>query len=214
LRTDVPCEKGDADRNLELLGDNGGIVFARHAWNLNVALASLATLIAAFAAPAQTRAQEPIPEYMAKLKPLIGVWRGDIKIHNRDGSIEQSVGTYEIKAVLDGTYLAWDARAKKQSEDQHSMFLLLTTYDVRKKAYVQSYFYPQTAFQVVEHGQFDDAAQEFRTTAQIDGASRDYFVRSVTKINDDGTLSYTNWGRYEDENAEVLDMEAIFRRLK
>ena len=148
---------------------------------------------------------------MNKLSPLLGKWRADAVF--ADG--HENVGTYDVHWALDDTYLEMEVDFhRKNDASQHHGFVIYLTYNPATRHYESTYFYTRWAMRVTESGEFDDVADEFRTTAFIplEDGKRDEHVRTITELKNPNRIIYDHYSRYSDQAAERMDVRITLTR--
>jgi len=148
---------------------------------------------------------------MSKLSPMLGKWHADAVF--QDG--RENVGTYAIHWALDDTYLEMEADFhRKNDPSQHHGFVIYVTYNPATRHYESTYLYTRWAMRVTETGEFDDVANEFRTTAFIplEDGKRDEHVRTITVLKDPKKIIYDHYSRYSDQAAERMDVRITLTR--
>jgi hypothetical protein len=179
-------------------------------------------LVAAFAIASRAAAQsdadiQQIFAHMAKLKRMIGHWRATIDYHNRDGSVEKRGGDYDIRPVLEGTYLQSNVTIYRLNDPaKRHGFITMTTYNPQTRKFDGTFFYTKWALRVTEAGTFDDGKQELAVDAFVpkeDGV-HDETVHSLTRFNRNGTIEYWHWSRYDNEKTPLMNFHAILTRIR
>src|SRR3954452_12492734 len=114
--------------------------------------AALLSAALEISSPARAQAagdERKILDNMAKLKPMIGQWQAAIDYHNRDGSVELRGGDYDIRSVLEDTYLQVNANIHRLDDpSKHHGFITMTTYNPDTKKFDGTYFYTLWAIRV------------------------------------------------------------------
>jgi hypothetical protein len=148
---------------------------------------------------------------MNKLSPLLGKWNADAVY--ADG--HDNIGTYDVHWALDDTYLEMEVDFhRKNDPSQHHGFVIYLTYNPATRHYESTYFYTRWAMRVTESGEFDDVANEFRTTAFIplEDGKRDEHVRTITELKNPNKIIYDHYSRYSDQSAERMDVRITLTR--
>lgn len=148
---------------------------------------------------------------MNKLSPLLGKWHADAVF--ADG--RENVGTYDVHWALDDTYLEMEVDFHRKTDpSQHHGFVIYVTYNPATRHYESTYFYTRWAMRVTETGEFDEVANEFRTTAFIplEDGKRDEHVRTIMGLKDPRKIVYDHYSRYSDQAAERMDVRITLTR--
>jgi Protein of unknown function (DUF1579) len=168
------------------------------------------------AAQGRTDDAQAILSNMSYLIPIVGTWTAVAEFHQKDSTLSYDIGTYKISSVLEGTYLQWEVELDaKDDPNKHHSFLIFTTYNPVTRKYDQTYFYSLWALRVMETGEYDPKAKEFRTTCFIpleDGV-RDETVMTITKLGDHTKIVYDHYSRYSDEKAARMDEVITLTRV-
>ena len=151
---------------------------------------------------------------IAKLAPLVGKWHAVARFHDKDRIIE-NIGTYTISYVLDNTYLRWEVELHNKDNPKRSQsWVIYTTFNPGTNQYNQTYFYSNWAQRVTESGEYDDETREYKTRALVpreDGA-HDESVRTITSLKDPDRITYNHFSRYNNENAERMNVDITLTR--
>jgi hypothetical protein len=182
-----------------------------HLWSAVLAFALLSFAAPATPVRAQASASDMgvIAENMAKLSPLIGTWDVKAEFHRRNGETVIQGGSYVVRPVLKGTYLQCDVTLWPVGQpDRGHQFYIFITYDPVTAGYLSTYIYSGWSVRVTEHGVFDDATKQFRTSAYIpdEDGKRDEAVRTLTDLSRPKQIRYEHYSRYEDETGEAHDL--------
>jgi Protein of unknown function (DUF1579) len=153
---------------------------------------------------------------IAKLAPLIGKWHAIARFHD-NGSVHENVGTYTISYTLDNTYLRWEIELHSKDDPKRSQsFVIYTTFNPATKQYNQTYFYSNWAQRVTETGEFDDETKEYKTSALVplEDGKHDESVRTITNLKDPDRITYVHFSRYNNENAERMNVDITLTRQR
>lgn len=153
---------------------------------------------------------------MAKLGSLVGKWKADIDFYDRDGKLIKETADYSVHPTLDGTYLEADVSVWRNDDaSKRHGFKIMTTFNPDTGKYDQTYFYSRWAIRVTETGEFDDASQEYRTTAFIplEDGKHDESVHTTTKFQPNGSVEYWHWSRYDNETTALMNFHAVLKKM-
>jgi Protein of unknown function (DUF1579) len=179
----------------------------RPLWSILPVMLSLLITLANAQNPASDFTK--IHEAMSKLAPFVGKWDAVAIFHNRDGTVVENDGIWEINWALEETYLEFHvAMHRKGDPTHHNGFVTFITYNPRTEQYDLTYFYTHSALRVSETGVWDEKTKHLLTKAFIpleDGV-RDENVRTIHDLSDPNKITHTHYNRYSNEAAERLQV--------
>lgn len=182
-----------------------------------IGIAALLGIAAASPAAADEAEYLKIRDGMKKLAPLVGQWHAAGIFHDDDGATEEE-GTWKISSVLDDTYLQFEVeRHRKGNPSRSHKFLTFITFNPRTNQYDVTFFYNRWALRVTETGEFNGAANEYRTRGFIpleDGVN-DETVRTTTSLKDPDKVLYKHYSRRSPKDTcERMDLEIVLTRAR
>ena len=175
--------------------------------------------------PAQPQAAAPMDEeMMAKWKEyttpnenhkvldqLVGNWEYSLKMWMEPGTQpEESVGTSEVKWVMDGRFI--EQTAQGQSMGQPFTGEGITGYDNAKKQYSGIWFDNMATGMMVSTGTYDATAKTLAQQGVFDCPLRGTMsFRWVTKIIDENTHVFEAYSP-DKSGQEFMNMEIVYKR--